>query len=71
MVRVSFWSVFNRNADGSITPKVPVTIGGISMGPGVSFGGGVSFSGVDLAALAGRDLEAEPNGAGYTITGNY
>lgn len=43
----------------------------MTMGTGVSFGSGVSFSGVDLVALAGRDLEAQEQGGIYTITGHY
>jgi hypothetical protein len=42
---------FVRNANGSWSPLVPVTIGGVTMGPGVAFTPGVMFSGVDLAAL--------------------
>ena len=49
-----------------------VQIGGISMGPGVSFGAGVSFAGVDLASIAGRDLEVEQNPGGpVIIKGHY
>ncbi len=40
-MRYKFGDVFQENLDGSITPKVSVSINGIGMGPGVTFGGGV------------------------------
>jgi hypothetical protein len=65
-VRVKFSDIFEiRN--GSITPRVVVRIGGVQMGPGVSFGTGVSFGGLDLASVAGRDLEVDQNTNGVVI----
>lgn len=40
-----------------ISPKVPIHVNGITMGPGVGFGGGVSFGGVDFTSFVGKYLE--------------
>ena len=71
-MRVRFDEVFHSSPDGSFTPKVPVKIGGVAMGPGVTFTPGVSFSGVDLAQYAGHDLDVEklPDGT-IEIKGIY
>jgi len=42
---------FKRNPDGSWSPVRPVTLNGVTMGPGVAFTPGVSFGGVDLGSL--------------------
>lgn len=42
---------FQRNPNGSWSPRVGVTINGISMGPGVAFNRGVAIGGIDVAAL--------------------
>lgn len=57
MVRVPFESVFIVHSSGLISPRAPVQVGGIRMGPGVSFGRGAIFAGVELAALVGHELE--------------
>ncbi|MGF6243480.1 hypothetical protein P3T42_005244 [Paraburkholderia sp. GAS38] len=64
LVRVHFEDVFAVTADGSFTPKVPVDINGVQMGPGVTFGGGVQFGGFALSQAAGHDLGVRrlPNG---------
>lgn len=45
---------FQHNSDGSWSPVHPVTINGVTMGPGVAFREGVSFGGVDLAAALNK-----------------
>lgn len=64
LVRVHFEDVFAVTADGSFSPKVPVDINGVQMGPGVTFGGGVQFGGFALSQAAGHDLGVRrlPNG---------
>lgn len=64
LVRVHFEDVFSVTADGSFSPKVPVDINGVQMGPGVTFGGGVQFGGFALSQAAGHDLGVRrlPNG---------
>ena len=71
IVRVPFTQVFQVNPDGTVTPRAPVQIGGIQMGPGVTFGRGVQFAGVDLAAIQGSDLEVTTQGSLSVITGYY
>jgi len=58
-MRVRFDEIFQSNPNGTHTPKVPIQIGGVRMGPGVSFTPGVSFSGIDIAQYAGHDLDVE------------
>ena len=70
-MRVRFSDVFDVAANGAITPKTQVHINGVTMGPGVAFGSGVSFGGVDLASLAGKDLDVEQEGGVTHIKGHY
>jgi len=42
---------FVRNPNGSWSPVRPITLNGVTMGPGVQFMPGVSFGGVDLASI--------------------
>ena len=70
-MRVSFYQVFNVNPDGSVSPKVTVAIGGVTMGPGVAFQRGVAFAGVEIAAHVGKDLEVEQQGNVVVIKGIY
>lgn len=70
-MRVPFSEVFAIQ-NGAITPRHVVRVGGVQMGPGVAFGGGVSFGGLDIASIAGRDLEVEQDAGGVvTIKGHY
>ena len=71
MKRIPFNDLFQINANGSITPKVRIGIGGVTMGPGVSFGRGVSFSGIDLTLYIGRDFQVEETNGLYLIKGVY
>ena len=61
-MRVAFSEVFTVNGDGSISPKVPVVIGGIQINPGMDFGRRVRLGTVHFAAVAGRDLEVDQQG---------
>ena len=70
-MRVTFSQVFQTNANGSISPRTTVQIGGVTMSPGVSFTPGVSFGGVDIASLAGHDLEIEQSGNVIVIKSVY
>lgn len=57
--------------NGRISPRIPVRIGGITMGPGISFGGGVSFSGVDLSKFLGKDIAGYIENGVFIIKGFY
>lgn len=65
LVTVKYDQVFTINANHTITPKIPVRIGGVTMGTGVSFGAGVSIGGVNLFDYRGRNLE------GYVDNGMF
>lgn len=58
-MRVRFNEVFTVNGDGSISPKLPVVVGGVQLNPGMDFGKRVRLGTVHFAAVAGRDLEVE------------
>ncbi|MEA3135918.1 MAG: hypothetical protein QOJ26_1869 [Thermoplasmata archaeon] len=58
-MRVRFNDVFSVNGDGSISPKVPVVVGGVQLNPGMDFGRRVRLGTVHFAGVAGRDLEVE------------
>src|SRR5688572_25186714 len=58
-MRVRFNEVFAVNGDGSISPKVPVVVGGVKLDPGMDFGRRVRLGNVHFAAVAGRDLEVD------------
>ena len=64
-MRVAFNEVFTVNGDGSISPKVPVVVGGVKLEPGMDFGRRVRLGNVHFAAVAGRDLEIDQQ-AGVT-----
>lgn len=68
--RYKFSDVFNVG-NGSISPRIPVRIGGVTMGPGVSFGGGVSFSGVDLSQHVNKDIAGFVENGVFIIKGFY
>jgi hypothetical protein len=72
VMRVPFGRVFNVNSDGSITPKVPIRIGGVHREPGSEFGARVRIGSVaDFSALRGRDLEVALEGQGYVLVHPY
>jgi hypothetical protein len=70
-MRVPFSAVFQTNANGSVSPKTNVTIGGVTMSPGVSFSKGVSFSGIDIAQYVGHDLEVIYQGTNVIVKSIY
>lgn len=55
--KVPFNQLFQVNADGSVSPKVVVSIKGVTMTSGVKFTSGVTFSGVDITKYIGHDIE--------------
>ena len=68
--RYRFYDVFLVQ-NGMISPKIPVSIGGVTMGPGVSFGSGVSFSGVDLSQHISNDIAGYIENGVFIIKGFY
>jgi len=57
--RIAYSEIFQINPDGSVSPRMPVQIGGVRMGPGVSFNQGAYFAGIDIAAMKGKNIEIE------------
>ena len=71
-MRMSFDQLFQRTvAVGMISPRVPVQIGGVAMGPGDAFGGGINIDGVDLIQLVGKDFDVEVQDEVHVIKGVY
>ena len=68
--RYIFSDIFNVDR-GRISPRIPIRIGGVTMGPGVSFGGGVSFSGIDLSQYVGKDIAGYVENGVFIIKGFY
>lgn len=68
--RYRFNDVFNLEK-GRISPRIPIRIGGITMGPGISFERGVSFSGVDLSQVVGKDISGYVENGVFIIKGFY
>ena len=58
---VSFDQLFSIQ-NGMISPRVPVSINGVTMGPGVSFGGGVAV---------GRTFDVDVVGGVYVLKSAY
>ena len=71
IVRMSFDELFRRNAEGMISPRLPVQIGGVTVGPGGASDEGASFGGVDLAQFLGKDLDVEIQDNIHVIKGTF
>ena len=71
MARVTFDSVFNVNADGTITPRQTTRIGGVTITPGVTISGNIAIGGINIAQYVGRELEITTDGGAIVITGIY
>ena len=57
--RYRFLDVFSENLDGSLSPRLPISVNGIAFGPGVSFARGVSFGGIDFHQYKYFDIAVE------------
>jgi len=55
--RVPYTTVFKSNPDGSVSIRMPVRYGGISMSGSETFTRGVSFNGIDFAGMQGHDIQ--------------
>ncbi|AFQ52178.1 hypothetical protein [Burkholderia cepacia] len=56
VVRAHFDELFAVDANGNLTPKVPIDVNGTQMTPGVTFGGGVQFGGFAFSQAVGHDF---------------
>jgi len=70
-MRYRFNEVFQRNHDGSLTPRQPIHVNGVTFGYGISFNKGVAFGGVDFFNFEGSDIEADNIEGILNIRGFY
>ena len=68
---MNFNEIFIIHPDGSIEPRQPIQVGGVSFGPGVRFGRGVSFSGIDFSLFVGRNFQVREENGILDILGVY
>jgi len=60
MNRFKFSDVFQENPDGSLTPKIRISVNGVSFGPGgMTFNKGVAFGGIDFHQYKNLDIAGE------------
>lgn len=57
--RFKFSDIFQKNADGSLTPKKVINVNGIIFGPGVIIRPGFKFGGMDFLNFQQNDIAAE------------
>lgn len=68
LAKYKFSDVFQENPDGTISPKVTVSINGVTlMANSMSIGKGVFFGGVDLHQYKNVDIAGEYNDPGDTL----
>ena len=70
-MRYKFDEIFQKNEDGSLTPKRTIHISGVTLGYGLRFNKGVAFGGIDFFNFEGKDVEAEDVNGILNITGFY
>ncbi|HDR9512025.1 hypothetical protein C5615_37510 [Burkholderia cepacia] len=56
LIRARFDELFAVDANGNLTPKVPVEVNGTQLTPGVTFGGGVQFGNFAFSQAVGHDF---------------
>ena len=71
MNRYKFWDIFHRLPNGALTPTRPISVGGVTFGPGVSFSSGVTFGGIDFTQYQGKDIAADEKDGILVIQGIY
>ncbi len=69
--RHKFLDVFTENSDGSLTPKIPIFVNGISFNSSVTFQKGVAFGGIDFHLYKYWDIAAEEKDGVLNIMGFY
>lgn len=69
--RFPFFEVFQKNPDGSLTPRKVINVNGVTFGNGVAFSPGVNFGGVDFFKFQNYDIAAEDEGGILVIKGFY
>lgn len=56
LIRAHFDELFAVDANGNLSPKVPIEVNGTQMTPGVSFGGRDQFGGFAFGQAVGHDF---------------
>ena len=62
-MKIHFKDIFSVTPNG-ISPRTPMRIRGVVIGPGITFGGGVSFGGINLGQYVNNYLEIEQTSDG-------
>lgn len=70
-MRYRFDEIFQKNEDGSLTPRRTIHINGVTFGYGIRFGRGVAFGGVDFFNFEGQGIEADEINGILNIRGFY
>lgn len=70
-IRVKYNQVFKINDDNTITPIIPVRVGGMAMGAGVSLGDEVFIGTINLFAFKNKDLQGYVDNGMFVITAFY
>ncbi len=70
-MRYRFEEVFQRNEDGSLTPRRTIHVNGVTFGYGVRFNRGVAFGGIDFFNFNGLDIEADEIDDVLNVRGFY
>ena len=71
MNRYDFFTVFQENLDGSLTPRMPITVNGVTFGQTISFRPGVSFGGVDFHRYRGQAILGEESNGVLIVRGFF
>jgi len=71
ILRFKFSDIFQKNSDGSLTPKVVISVNGITFGPGILIREGIAVGGVDLFKYQKNDVAIEKNEGINKIIGFY
>ena len=69
IMQFKFLDIFQENPDGSLTPKKPIAVNGITFGLGTSFQRGVAFGGIDFHLYKYHDILADEENGVLVITG--
>lgn len=70
-MRYRFAEIFQKNSDGSLTPKKTLHVNGVTFGYGITFNKGVAFGGVDFFNFENKDIEANEINGVLSIKGFY
>lgn len=70
-MRVPFDQIFERLPDGSISPRVNVSLDGVAVAQGVPLDPDITLGGINFHSLIGHDLDIELQGDLHKIKGHF